>query len=517
MTQRCHDPAGRPVAPRLSRIEVQHRALSPRHQCCTPDSTATIHTPPARAGLPRSASTATAETVPRQPSGRHARRMSHPPVQGPDSFGNALRHVRRARQLSQRDLAMLAGVPQSRIADPADPADPTERDGPAGTVRGCAHWDDDGSVAYVDKAGRAFPAHAELRVGNVPDWWGATHGGWGPACQEAPWWTRHRSPRVAVPSRLRARQDGGMPDDTSVTTDAIAAYAAGRPELEAATERFVEMVRELLDDAGINYLSVTGRTKSLESFAAKAERRHDGALLHPDPLVDITDQIGVRVITFVPDDVTAVAELLAEELAVIDDRDMGRRRREPVASATPAATCSCRSTRAARPGGIHLAAQAERLRADPHGAPARVGRVRARHPLQGHGARGARPRPRSSLHPRCRAARARRPRVLCHPGAAPAGPAREARRPRRAGRSTRGSTRRTSPSSSRASTPTPAGRAATTTPGSPACSSSSASPRSSSWPRSSPPSTASTSARAWATATRRGGAAPRRRPARHLR
>ena len=115
-----------------------------------------------------------------------------------------------------------------------------------------------------------------------------------------------------------------MPDDTSAITDAIAAYAAGRPELEAATERFVELVRELLDDAGINYLSVTGRTKSVESFAAKAERRHDGALLHPDPLVDITDQMGVRVITFVPDDVTAVARLLAEELAVIDDRDMGQ-------------------------------------------------------------------------------------------------------------------------------------------------------------------------------------------------
>ena len=272
--------------------------------------------------------------------------MSQPPGHGPDSFGNALRHVRRARELSQRDLATLAGVPQSRIArleaghlgsalssvvslyrllgftvglDHLFPCP-----GPAETVRGCAHWDADGSVAYVDKAGRAFPAHAELRVGDVPDWWGATHGGWGLACQEAPWWTRHRSPRVAVPWRLPARQDGNMPDDTSVITDAIAAYAAGRPELEAATERFVEMVRELLDDAGINYLSVTGRTKSLESFAAKAERRHDGKLLHPNPLVDITDQMGVRVITFVPDDVTAVAKLLAEELAVIDDRDMGQ-------------------------------------------------------------------------------------------------------------------------------------------------------------------------------------------------
>ena len=46
-------------------------------------------------------------------------------------------------------------------------------------------------------------------------------------------------------------------------------------------------------------------------------------LLYPNPLVDITDQIGVRVITYVHDDVAAVAELLAEELAVLDDRDMG--------------------------------------------------------------------------------------------------------------------------------------------------------------------------------------------------
>ena len=105
--------------------------------------------------------------------------------------------------------------------------------------------------------------------------------------------------------------------------DAAAAYAAVRPEVEAHTALFVEMVRALLDEAGINYLTVSGRTKTVASFAAKAERRRDGELLYPDPLSDITDQVGVRVITYVHDDVAAVAELLAEELAVLDDRDMG--------------------------------------------------------------------------------------------------------------------------------------------------------------------------------------------------
>jgi ppGpp synthetase/RelA/SpoT-type nucleotidyltranferase len=111
--------------------------------------------------------------------------------------------------------------------------------------------------------------------------------------------------------------------DAGETTEAARAYAAVRPEIEAATPLFVEMVTGLLDEAGITYLSVSGRTKSVASFATKAERRRDGDLLYPDPLTDITDLIGVRVITYVQEDVSAVAELLAEELAVLDDRDMG--------------------------------------------------------------------------------------------------------------------------------------------------------------------------------------------------
>ncbi|GAA1980602.1 hypothetical protein GCM10009817_22000 [Terrabacter lapilli] len=116
---------------------------------------------------------------------------------------------------------------------------------------------------------------------------------------------------------------GNQAVTSAESSEAATAYAAVRPELEAATGLFVQMLTGLLDDAGINYLSVTGRTKSVASFAAKAERRRDGRLLYPDPLSDITDQIGVRVITYVHDDVAAVAELLDEELAVLDDRDLG--------------------------------------------------------------------------------------------------------------------------------------------------------------------------------------------------
>ena len=105
--------------------------------------------------------------------------------------------------------------------------------------------------------------------------------------------------------------------------EAVRAYAARQPTLLATTEAYVVLIRTLLDDAGIDYLSVTGRTKSVSSFSAKANRTEGGRLLYPDPLEQITDQVGVRVITYVHSDVAAVAELLAEELTVLDDRDLG--------------------------------------------------------------------------------------------------------------------------------------------------------------------------------------------------
>lgn len=109
----------------------------------------------------------------------------------------------------------------------------------------------------------------------------------------------------------------------SVVQRAVAEYRERYPRLVEATRLYVEMVRGLLDDAGINYLSVTGRTKSVDSFRGKAERMVDGVPSHPNPAEDITDVIGVRVITYVQADVTAVADLLAQELAVLDDRDLG--------------------------------------------------------------------------------------------------------------------------------------------------------------------------------------------------
>lgn len=107
------------------------------------------------------------------------------------------------------------------------------------------------------------------------------------------------------------------------TATAVREYAAMQPTLQEAADQYVQLVTSILDDAGINYLTVTSRAKSVASFAAKAARTVDGRQVFTDPLRQITDQIGLRVITYVHSDVQAVADLLDDQVVVHDDRDMG--------------------------------------------------------------------------------------------------------------------------------------------------------------------------------------------------
>ena len=130
----------------------------------------------------------------------------------------------------------------------------------------------------------------------------------------------------ALPDDLvPAPRRSGTETETDRVRRAVQRYAELLPALREATGSTVELLTAFLDDAGINYLSVTGRTKSVGSFAAKAARlTGDDQPLFPDPVHDISDQIGVRIITYLRGDVDAVADLLGEHLPVLDDRDMGQ-------------------------------------------------------------------------------------------------------------------------------------------------------------------------------------------------
>ncbi|SDC07777.1 Predicted nuclease (RNAse H fold) [Raineyella antarctica] len=104
----------------------------------------------------------------------------------------------------------------------------------------------------------------------------------------------------------------------------VRTYAQLQPRAEEAARRLAAWLTGTLDDAGINYLDVVGRGKGIASFAAKANKTVDGHLLYPDPLAQVTDQIGTRIIAYVRSDVAVVADLIADQLQVLDDRDMGQ-------------------------------------------------------------------------------------------------------------------------------------------------------------------------------------------------
>ena len=133
---------------------------------------------------------------------------------------------------------------------------------------------------------------------------------------------------IVTPTLPEGHRPTGRPVRVAAERDpvaaAVSAYAAMQPGLRAAAEQAVELVRTVLDEAGINYLTVTGRAKTVASFAAKAGRTVDGAPAFTDPLSDIGDLVGVRVITYVQRDVEAVVGLLADEVSLREDRDMGR-------------------------------------------------------------------------------------------------------------------------------------------------------------------------------------------------
>jgi ppGpp synthetase/RelA/SpoT-type nucleotidyltranferase len=105
--------------------------------------------------------------------------------------------------------------------------------------------------------------------------------------------------------------------------EAVRDYARVQPQVAELSRRLSAWLESMLDDSGIDYLSVDARGKSVASFAMKTNRTSAGRPRYPDPLRDITDQIGVRIVTYVTSDVAAVAGLIHDQLDVVADVDLG--------------------------------------------------------------------------------------------------------------------------------------------------------------------------------------------------
>ena len=109
---------------------------------------------------------------------------------------------------------------------------------------------------------------------------------------------------------------------------AVEEYLRERPRYEAFARAVREILVQALRAADIMVNLIEARAKEPESFGAKAETpsENDSRVpKYPNPLNDITDLAGVRIITFFPRTVASVGACIRDEFEVIEHVDLNRK------------------------------------------------------------------------------------------------------------------------------------------------------------------------------------------------
>ncbi len=86
-----------------------------------------------------------------------------------------------------------------------------------------------------------------------------------------------------------------------------------RGVFEAFTSKAKGLLRDIIDDAGIDVVQIEARTKEVDSFAEKLTRKEGR---YSNPLVDMTDLAALRVITYYQEDVERVCALIEREFDI---------------------------------------------------------------------------------------------------------------------------------------------------------------------------------------------------------
>ncbi|MCA1492712.1 hypothetical protein I6F11_17465 [Ensifer sp. NBAIM29] len=109
-------------------------------------------------------------------------------------------------------------------------------------------------------------------------------------------------------------------DDTSASKDeAVKAYESARPDYEDLCEEIADLAEEALVENNFEFAVVHARAKSVASFREKISRKE-----YKNPLVDMEDLAGVRIVCLYDEDRAKIAELCAREFEVVSTEDLGR-------------------------------------------------------------------------------------------------------------------------------------------------------------------------------------------------
>jgi ppGpp synthetase/RelA/SpoT-type nucleotidyltranferase len=94
-------------------------------------------------------------------------------------------------------------------------------------------------------------------------------------------------------------------------------YKKLRPIYEDFNERIKDLLKSLIEENKIKYHLIETRTKSLESFKEKIERKSNK---YSNPIEEITDLAGIRIIVYYQDDVARIEEIIKNEF-IVDDQN----------------------------------------------------------------------------------------------------------------------------------------------------------------------------------------------------
>lgn len=99
-----------------------------------------------------------------------------------------------------------------------------------------------------------------------------------------------------------------------------------KPRYEKLCEETRRIISESFHELGLQYQNISARAKNTESFVRKALKKNGDEEKYSDPLNQITDIAGVRIITYTIKDLEKVDRFISGNFDIVEKRDVGEER-----------------------------------------------------------------------------------------------------------------------------------------------------------------------------------------------
>ncbi len=111
--------------------------------------------------------------------------------------------------------------------------------------------------------------------------------------------------------------------DHAILTD----YQSKRPKYEAFCAEIARIVENSFQAANTRYHSIESRAKTISSFEEKLKKvDENGSPKYTQPLTEITDLAGVRIIAYTIDDIQLISSFIDKNFNILEKRDVGQER-----------------------------------------------------------------------------------------------------------------------------------------------------------------------------------------------